>query len=63
MDSNSSVIQKCSSIFLIKISNGDVSPIYVPSSKAIEKHSNIFAVFNKLSCKLAAYPSTNCSSP
>ena len=53
MDSNS-VMQKCSSIPLIKISNCAVSNISVLSSKAIEKHLNVFAVFNRFACKLAA---------
>jgi len=54
MHSNSSVMQKCSLILLIKISNCAVSNTSVLLSKAIEKHLNVFAVFNRFSCKLAA---------
>ena len=57
MDSNSSVMQKCSSIPLIKISNCAVSNTSVLSSQAIEKHLNVFAVFYRFSCKLAAMAS------
>ena len=56
MDNNSSVMQKCLSIPLIKISNCAVSNISVLSSEAIEKHLDIFAVFNKF-FKLAAMAS------
>ena len=54
MDNNSSVMQKCLSISLIKISNCAMSNTSVLSSKAIEKHLNVFAVFNTFSFKLAA---------
>ena len=55
--SNSSVMQKCLLISLIKISNCAVSNISVFLSKAIEKHLNVFAVFNRFSYKLSAMAS------
>ena len=54
MDNNSSVMQKCLSIPLIKISNCAVSNTSMLSSKAIVKHLHVFVVF---SFKLAAMAS------